>query len=210
MFEKIKRTERPKDTLINTVIEREWQMFDRVQNQGCRAACQDDAWTFYVMRYSQFAAWPLDVLGSYEKDLEEAALQGRNLLTEKYAYMMAYTAPALYEEKLKPYLPVVSEQKQALVAAISAWLIQDESLFAQHYPNLIKKGRPLHESNAQSVSVDHYIQGELKTYSLRTLTLYWNYLKRLSPTLEGGLAVQIYRMMISFYGYESLEAANRQ
>ena len=49
MFENVKRTETPKDTLINAVIEMEWQMFDRVNNQGGRADCQDDAWTFYVM-----------------------------------------------------------------------------------------------------------------------------------------------------------------
>lgn len=88
MFENVKRTETPKDTLINAVIEMEWQMFDRVNNQGGRADCQDDAWTFYVMRYSQFSAWPLQLISSYRQDVEDAAKQGRNLLTEKYAYMM--------------------------------------------------------------------------------------------------------------------------
>lgn len=209
MFENVKRTETPKDTLINAVIEMEWQMFDRVNNQGGRADCQDDAWTFYVMRYSQFSAWPLQLISSYRQDAEDAAKQGRNLLTEKYAYMMAYTAPALYEEKLKPYLPTVTEKKQALVEAVGEWLMADESRFADCYPVLMQKGRPLHESNAQSVSVNHYMLGELQTYSLRTLSLYRSYLDALAPTVEDGVAVHVYKTMISFYGYDSLDAANR-
>ena len=209
MFENVKRTETPKDTLINAVIEMEWQMFDRVNNQGGRADCQDDAWTFYVMRYSQFLAWPLQLISSYRQDVEDAAKQGRNLLTEKYAYMMAYTAPALYEEQLKPYLPTVTEKKQALVEAVGEWLMVDESRFADRYPVLMQKGRPRHASNAQPVSVNHYLLGELQTYSLRTLSLYRSYLDALAPTVEDGVAVHVYKTMISFYGYDSLDAANR-
>lgn len=208
MFENVKRTETPKDTLINAVIEKEWQMFDRVRNQGGRADCQNDAWTFYVMRYSQFNAWPLDVIGSYQQDVEDALEQGRNLLTEKYAYMMAYTMPDYYEQHIKPYLPMVSDNKQALVNTVCDWLMADEGRLAERYPLLLQKGRPLHESNAQAVSVNHYMKGELQTYSLRTLSLYCNFLDTLAPTVEGGLAVHIYQTMISFYGYDSLEAAN--
>lgn len=205
MFDTIKRTAHPKDALINAVIEKEWLMFDRVQNQGGRASCQDDAWTFYVMRYSQFAAWPPEVLSSYQKDVVEAEAQGRNLLTEKYAYMMAYTAPLVYEAQIKPFVPMVSEKKQILVSAICEWLMADETRFAEQYPLLAQKGRPLHESNSQAVSVDHYMQGELKTYSLRTLSLYQQFLETLAPTVEGGLAIRIYKTMVSFYGYEHLE-----
>lgn len=210
MFDTIKRMAHPKDALINAVIEKEWLMFDRVQNQGGRASCQDDARTFYVMRYSQFAAWPPEVLSSYQKDVAEAVAQGRNLLTEKYAYMMAYTAPVVYEEKIKPYLPMVSEKKQALVAAICEWLMADETRFAECYPQMIQQGCPLHKSDTKAVSVEHYMQGELKTYSLRTLSLFKQYLETLAPTVEGGLAIRIYKTMVSFYGYDNLEQFARQ
>ena len=52
----MKKNDTPKDGLINRIIELEWDMFDKVTNTGGRAACQDDEWTFYVMRFSQFSA----------------------------------------------------------------------------------------------------------------------------------------------------------
>lgn len=80
--------------LIDLVIDKEWKMFDRVQNEGGRASCQNDPATFRIMRASQFMTWPEDLLRSYLADLEHAERAGRNLLTEKYAFMMEYTLPA--------------------------------------------------------------------------------------------------------------------
>ena len=65
----IKRKEGPRDERINRIIELEWNMFDQVTNTGGRAACQDDEWTFYVMRFSQFASFSEEMLESYEQDL---------------------------------------------------------------------------------------------------------------------------------------------
>ena len=208
MFEKVKRQKNEKDALINAVIQLEWVMFDQVQHINGRASCQDDAWTFYVMRYSQFEPLPVQVLSSYRRDLEEATLQGRNLLTEKYAYMMAYTAPDIYEKKLKPRLPMISRKKQVLIDSMIQWMIEDEKNFAQRYPKIAAKGRPLLESSTD-VSVYHYAQGELKTYSMRTLVMYHQYLMSLEASVEGGLAQKIYEVMVTFYGYGSLDEANR-
>ena len=63
-------------------------MFQNVRNTGGRAACQDDFETFDVMRKSQFLTWDLPLLESYWQDLQEGKAQGRNLVMEKYAYMM--------------------------------------------------------------------------------------------------------------------------
>lgn len=208
MFERVKRQNDDKAKLINEMIELEWLMFDKVQNLNGRASCQDDAWTFYVMRYSQFRAWSMSMLSSYRQDLQEAVVQGRNLLTEKYAYMMAYTAPDIYESDIKPRLPMISHKKELLVEGIVEWMIADDGRFAQKYPNLAAKSRPLTDSSFGDVSVYHYAKGELKTYSLRTLMMYETYLSGLEETVEGGLAVQIYESMISFYGYSTLEQAN--
>lgn len=208
MFEKVKRQKNEKDALINAVIQIEWVMFDQVQHVNGRASCQDDAWTFYVMRYSQFEPLPVQVLSSYRQDLEEATLQGRNLLTEKYAYMMAYTAPNIYERELKPRLPMISQKKQALIDNMTQWMIEDEKSFAQRYPKIAAKGRPLLESSID-VSVYHYAQGELKTYSMRTLVMYHRYLMSLEASAECGLAQKIYEVMVTFYGYDSLDEANR-
>lgn len=195
---------REKDPLIAAIIEAEWQMFDKVQNEGGRAACQNDARTFAIMRYSQFAPLPQDVLKSYRDDLAVAAREGRNLLAEKYAYMMEYTDPATFDRTLRDHLPAVSAYKQALCARIANRLIRDEQQFAARYPALHAQGRPTEGAQADDVSVHVYALGELKTYSERTLERYDAWL-RAHP--EENISVSVHRVMVQLYGYDSLEAA---
>ena len=66
------------------IIKKEWNFFQQVENEGGRASCQEDPETFFIMRRSQFCAWPEELLNSYEADLTEAAAAGRNPLAEKY------------------------------------------------------------------------------------------------------------------------------
>lgn len=193
-----------KDPLIAAIIGAEWQMFDKVQNEGGRAACQNDARTFAIMRYSQFAPLPQDVLESYRDDLAAAAREGRNLLAEKYAYMMEYTDPATFDRTLRDHLPAVSAYKQELCARIANRLIRDEQQFAAHYPALHAQGRPTEGAQADDVSVHVYALGELKTYSERTLERYDAWL-RMHP--EENISVSVHRVMVQLYGYDSLEAA---
>lgn len=193
-----------KDPLIAAIIGAEWQMFDKVQNEGGRAACQNDARTFAIMRYSQFAPLPQDVLESYRDDLEQAAQVGRNLLAEKYAYMMEYTDPATFDRTLRDHLPAVSAYKQELCARIANRLIRDEQQFAARYPALHAQGRPTEGAQADDVSVHVYALGELKTYSERTLERYDAWL-RAHP--EENISVSVHRVMVQLYGYDSLESA---
>lgn len=193
-----------KEPLIAAIIEAEWQMFDKVQNEGGRAACQNDARTFAIMRYSQFAPLPQDVLESYRDDLEQAAQVGRNLLAEKYAYMMEYTDPATFDRTLRDHLLAVSAYKQELCARIANRLIRDEQQFAARYPALHAQGRPTEGAQADDVSVHVYALGELKTYSERTLERYDAWL-RAHP--EDNISVSAHRVMVQLYGYDSLEAA---
>lgn len=193
-----------KDPLIAAIIEAEWQMFDKVQNEGGRAACQNDVRTFAIMRYSQFAPLPQDVLESYRDDLTAAAREGRNLLAEKYAYMMEYTDPTTFDRTLRDHLPAVSAYKQALCARIANRLIRDEQQFAARYPALHAQGRPTEGAQADDVSVHVYALGELKTYSERTLERYDAWL-RAHP--EENISVSVHRVMVQLYGYDSLEAA---
>lgn len=193
-----------KDPLIAAIIGAEWQMFDKVQNEGGRAACQNDARTFAIMRYSQFAPLPQDVLESYRDDLEQAAQVGRNLLAEKYAYMMEYTDPATFDRTLRDHLPAVSAYKQELCARIANRLIRDVQQFAARYPALHAQGRPTEGAQADDVSVHVYALGELKTYSERTLERYDAWL-RAHP--EENISVSVHRVMVQLYGYDSLEAA---
>ena len=117
---------------IERIIDSEWQMFGRVVNEGGRADCQDDRETFRLMRRSQLDAWEEDTLDSYLTDLYTAEQQQRNLITEKYARMMASTDPAAYAA-LAPYLPPISEEKRALVEALVSRQVECLSRFAARY-----------------------------------------------------------------------------
>ena len=60
---------------ISDILSREWNMFQKVQNTGGRASCQDDQRGFCVMRGAQFAAWDDAMPVSYTH-LEDAARFG--------------------------------------------------------------------------------------------------------------------------------------
>lgn len=200
----IKQMKTEKDKLVNAIIDAEWQMFDRVQNEGGRAACQNDAHTFYIMRYSQFAALPADVLESYQADLMDAAAAGRNLLAEKYAYMMEYTDPDTFDRSLRTQLPTVSAYKAELCARIANRMIADERAFAAQYPAMHSQSRSTEGTQSGDVSVHVYALGELKTYSERTLERYdaW-----LSAHPDENISVNMHGIMVRFYGYASLQEA---
>ena len=206
MREEIKRKNGQKDDLINKIIEAEWTMFDQVQNQGGRAGCQDDEWTFYAMRYSLHNAFSMDTLDSYLQDLKDAAREGRNLLTEKYAYMMEFTDPAYFDRRLKAHLPPISPEKADLVDRIANLLIRYEQEFEAVYPVFARAGRPLTGNDGSDVSFHVYTIGELKTYSKRTLLYYLQDVRSACERKEN-ISFLIHKTTAEFYGYSSLEEA---
>lgn len=206
MIDEIKRSDTPKDHLINEIIEEEWLMFDQVENEGGRAGCQDDAWTFYAMRYSQHSAFSEKTLESYRQDLRQARQEGRNLLTEKYAYMMEFTQPDYFDEKLRPYLPPVSSEKEELVDQIANLSLRFEREFQQAYPAFAAAGRPLTGTGGRDVSFHIYTIGELKTYSVRTLRYYLEDMRKTADEREN-TAFRVHRTTAGFYGYQTLEEA---
>lgn len=155
---------------IERIIDSEWQMFGRVVNEGGRADCQDDRETFRLMRRSQLDAWEEDTLESYLTDLYTAEQQQRNLITEKYARMMASTDPDAYAA-LASYLPPVAGQKQRLIEAIVSRQVACLARFAARYPHVAARMRPLHTSmdTREQTSFETYLRGELSTYSMDTL-----------------------------------------
>lgn len=208
MIVEIKRIQKPEDHLINEIIDMEWEMFDKVSNQGGRAACQDDAWTFYAMRYSQFSFFNMDMLKSYIQDLYRGIEERRNLVMEKYAYMMEFTDGAYFDKYLKKQLPVVSAIKEDLVDRIANILIRCEQQFDNRYPALAGRSRPVTGVDKDNVSFHIYTIGELKTYSENTLSLYYKYLHEIDTESEAeNPSFKIHRATVEFYGYKSLDDA---
>ncbi len=195
------RSTTPKDAVVNDIVNREWEMFQKTQNMGGRAACQDQYDTFYANRYSQHSILQPDTLESYRNDLIAAGMIGRNLITEKYGYMMEFTDPDYYNANLRDRLPALTETKAQLIAQIVSLQLEGYRQYATEYPALARAGRPAEESNLDT-SIRDYSVGEYKTYSEGTLELILRDVKRMeNPVME------IQKTLVSFYGFESLKAA---
>ena len=158
--------------LVDEVLELEWEMFTNVQNEGSRASCQDDRYTFQIMRSSQFAVWNQPALESWKQDLLGAKAADANLMTEKYGYMMEDTAPEAFE-KIRELLPELSGEKRKLVEELTGWQVQWREMAEVLYPEFGQQGRVLRKEDARcgETSLETYAKGELSTYSVGTLQL---------------------------------------
>jgi hypothetical protein len=196
------------ESTVDEIVAMEWIMFDAVENEGGRAACQDDLQSFYIQRSAQFFAWPLELLESYHKDLIEAGDNGINLLANKYAYIMAYTYPDEYE-KIKDELPELDEEKKILMAEIRDVLVMWHRQAAEDYPIFSARGRLSLATDARESrdpSVQAYSTGELATYSNETLKIYHRYVNELLGK-DLNLALMTFENLAISYGYDSLDEA---
>lgn len=195
-----------KDELIQQILAIEWPMFQTVHNWKERADCQDDEHTFTIMRLSQFAAWDESTLMSYYKDLRETKKDGRNIMTEKYAYMMAKTHPNEFA-LIQNDLPAVSMEKRQLAHMILRQQLHWMTEITRSYPNIKRKGRPLRQLDASAgeTSFETYILGELLTYSLTTLQSLWAHIQQLKR-LGRNLNLEILQYTAALYGFTSIDA----
>ena len=162
------------EDIIESIIQMEWEFFDKVENEGGRASCQDNWDTFSKMRRSQYMAWPLPLLESWKSDLVRANEEGRNPLTEKYGYMMCISDPEGNAETALR-LPPVSPKKIDTARRIVDRLIPQNETFRAKYPRVSGRGRPLRTSEEPAAgwtSIETYELGELWTYSQKTLELF--------------------------------------
>ncbi|MBO4289201.1 MAG: DUF4125 family protein, partial [Lachnospiraceae bacterium] len=198
------------ERLIAEVVRHEWRQFDKVQNEGGRAGCQDDWKTFEIMRTAQYRAWDDELLKSYLQDLKEAEEAGWNLITEKYARMMQSTDPAGYEA-LEDRLPKRSAERLAAQEEVIAVHVGWNEEMASKYPKYSGGGRPIHTSEDRpwETSSETYLRGELSTYSDRTFALYREMILRKKAEGEN-LVEKIAGAQVKQYGYQSLEEVEKR
>jgi hypothetical protein len=196
---------------IEQIIRAEWEMLRSVEGICGKSECQEEWPTFHIMRYSYYFAWSNQMLRSYMRDLDEAYLDKRNMISEKYAYMMEYTDPAYYAEKLEPYLPKLEAEARTIINEIAEYMIRCERELAQKYPKLSQKGRPIeaNRDNSWDTSAETYMKGELRTYSIYTLRLFLEYI-RTCQSDGANFAFLVKEKMVKMYGYDSLEDAERK
>lgn len=192
---------------VDRIISCEWNMFQAVNAGGPRVDCQDDYTTFNGMRRAQFTAWSQEAAASYLEDLYSAEESGRNLLREKYIYMMRTTEPPKYKQLLVQIMPPSKAVKELAFRLSEKLLSQTQELF-DNLPYVTSSGRPLYSTQDFDgmISIETYQFGEFLTYSEKTL----NKLLQHVLTMEGegfSFARAVLENSVAFFGYKSLEEA---
>lgn len=195
--------------LVDKIVDIEWPMFFGVNNAGGKASCQMDPQTFKIMRESQYNTWSENLLQSYIEDLEKARSEGRNVMTEKYARMMEYTAPEEYA-KIAGRLPAVDPEVRRLVDEIVQVHIRWKEDLDRKYPNLSERGRALRsrdDNRYGQPSLETYMRAELQSLSPKSAAIYHREtMERLANgrnEAEENLLNQVRQ-----YGFENLADAN--
>ena len=194
-----------KDELIDTIVALEWKAFDKVDNQGGRAGCQDDWPTFSIMRKSQYMLWSREMLASFISDFTAANERGWNLITEKYGRMEESTAPEEYA-KIKDSMPEISAEKKQIIEAIVGIQVGMMEEFALEYPRSASEARSIHtsEDTPYNTSYETYLRGEISTYSDETLALYGRFVADMAGTGRN-IAKETIANSAIMYGYASLD-----
>lgn len=195
--------------LIEKIIDEEWAQFQLVNNEGGRASCQDDRQQFDIMRGSQFSVWPEELLRSYYSDLLTADIEGRNLIFNKYAYMMERTDPEGYE-RIKHVLPEISPEQRAFMEPAVQLQVRWAEEFAREYPKFSGRGRIIRACDEYFglTSVETYQRGELYSYGAGTQLLYCEFVFRCEQDGKN-LAYLMREQMAKMYGYKSLDEIER-
>lgn len=163
------------ETLKKIVID-EWNFFTNINNIGKRAYCQDNSFTFIYSRLCYWNIYNDIILTSYLNDLVNAKNENRNLVTEKYAYIMQYTDPE-YFNKIKKYLPPISDYKKNTVNSIMLIYMNWEEEIKKNNPELLDNNRDLYNPSQSTArtTIEYYFKGELISYSESTLNLILKY-----------------------------------
>lgn len=194
-----------KDALVEELVRLEWEAFDKVENIGGRASCQDNRNTFSIMRKSQYLTWTEPMLRSYIHDFNIANDKGWNLITEKYGRMMESTDPLRFAA-IRDKLPLITEQKKEIIEAIVKIQVEWMEDFSSRFPKAAGNARSIHtsEDTLFNTSYETYLRGELGTYSDNTLELYGRFITELCKNGDN-LAEMTMGNTAKMYGYDSLE-----
>lgn len=196
-----------REEMMEEIIKLEFEAFDKVENEGGRASCQDDWPFFYVMRKSQYMTWTDEMLEKLLNQWRDYKKIGWNMMTEKYGRMMQWTDPKAYEKIAKNF-PERSEQTKAIIDQIAEIQVGWMSEFAEEYPKLANQARDItaKDDEAYNTSYETYLKGELMTYSDELIALYGQFIVKLAKENKN-LAYMTIENTAHMQGYDSLEQA---
>lgn len=187
--------------LIQQIVAIEWIQFSAVQNVDGPADCQSNMPAFCAMRTIQASIWQASTLVSYLNDLQVAEGNEHNLMTEKYARMMATTHPEEYQS-IKDHLPPITAEKQQVLEKIMAIFTRWEREAKHLAINSVVM-------NFQPETALVYLYGELATYSIATLTLCLQDIEEASR-LQRNFVQEILEKTLAYYQATNASTAAQQ
>ncbi len=203
----MEKAEYNRDDMIDEIVKLEFEAFDKVENEGGRAECQNDWPFFYVMRKSQYLTWTDEMLLCIRNLWLENKAKGWNMITEKYGRMMENTSLEEYK-KLEKYFPPKSDATRAIVNQIVQIQVEWMKDFASKYPKLASQARDITSDRdaVDNTSYETYLRGELLTYSEQLIKMYARFVVDLYR--EGkNLAQMTIENTAHMQGFSSLDEA---
>lgn len=182
--------------IINRIVEYEWEMFQKLTTAQKKLECRNNKYMFLLMRHSQWSVYPLNVQTSYLNDIHEALSENRNLLFEKYAYIMILSGHFI-ECEIRNILPIVKKEKEELVNKIIKHHRFWYKSVMEKLPITASTGRPIVYDRMGEIDIYTYLKGELFTYSMNTLK---NILEteNMMMTQNKNLVIEVYKNYIKY------------
>lgn len=175
-----------KEQIIAEILHYELAMFLGVPYENKQGSCQQYPNAFTVMRKVSHIVQNTDYLSSYLEDLQQAALNNRNLMIEKYALMATTSIGNIPKDSL--YQKIISQEQ--------IWRAEIQKL----YPHILK-------DTEQDFTL--YLFCELQTLSEKSCNLYYeNILKAVNENRN--LIIERYEWLMKFLGYPSLAEKEQQ
>lgn len=195
------------DASVQELLNLEWRLFDEASQAGQRPALPEDRERFTITRSSQLLTWTPALRESWRQDLQTAEVEGRNLINEKYIYMLERIQPDQYDI-LKKSLPEPNLEKLWLVD----WICQAEAAWQEalvkKYPRLTQDRTQLRNipDCQEDVPFETRLRSELMTCSVNTLRLYARQVEHSQKAGEN-LCETILGNTVRQLGLESLDKA---
>lgn len=191
------------DASVQELLDLEWQLFDEAPLAGRRTARPGERELFAITHSSELASWTPELRASWRQDLLNAQAEGRNLINEKYIYMLKRTDSERYDT-LKHTLPAASMEKLWLVD----WICQAQTAWQENleerYPYLMQSMETVYEDADGPSFHETALRSGLMACSVNTLRLYASQIER-SQKAGGNLREDVLRNMAGQLGYPSLE-----
>ena len=188
-----------KEKVTECILEKELAMFVAVPTEH-EAPCQQNPEGFRLFRAAQFSVWSLATLDAYLHDLGQAELQGKNLMTLKYARMDNLIAEL--HEGPDAYLMIDK--------IVSIELMWQRDMLSK-YPSFMKRARIIDEQQQDNrfTSFKRYLRAELETYSYSTLQELLNDVTE-AETAGNNMTESIYDSMVKELDYDDLLDAEKE